>query len=68
MRLLISEGDETLDQIHPQIDNYYKDNFGNNIYILPVSLHLSAEKKICMFFLLKYYVTLLLTKELIAAC
>lgn len=72
MRLLTFEGDETLDQIHPHIDNYNKENFGNKMYILPVSLPVSlpssAEKKICTFFLLKYYLTLLLTKELKAAC
>lgn len=65
MRLLISEGDETLNQIHPQIDNYNKENLGIKMYILPVSFSSSAEKYIYyMFLLLKYYVTLLLTKEL----
>lgn len=46
MRLLISEGDETLNQIHPQIDNYNKENLGIKMYILPVSFSSSAEKYI----------------------
>lgn len=57
MRLLISEGDETLNQIHPQIDNYNKENLGIKMYILPVSFSLSAEKYIyiyvCVCFRLK---------------
>ena len=43
MRLLISEGDETLNQIHPQIDNYNKENLGIKMYILPVSFSLSSD-------------------------
>lgn len=31
MRLLISEGDETPNQIHPQIDNYSMENLENNM-------------------------------------
>ena len=49
MRLLISEGDETLNQIHPQIDNYNKENLGIKMDILPVSFSLSAEKYIYIY-------------------